>query len=613
MDQNEFIKRCGIMHNQLYDYSNTVFINTRTNVNITCPIHGVFKQRANHHLHGRGCKQCGYNRISKSRVVKFDTFIKRLVKKHGKGMFDTNNIEDTYVDMLTPINIQFIPTGRIFTQSPNYFLKNNLSYYSNFISRDTETFIERCRQIHGNTYDYSVTKYMKATLHVDIICKIHGMFSQLASVHLSGCGCKKCNLGKVRKTTDEFIVDAKKIHGDVYDYTKSIYTHSHKPIVITCKKHGDFEIIATNHIKGHGCLTCSYYDTDIFVDKSNKKHNKKYDYTKSVYTKPHDKLIITCPIHGDFRQNAYQHLAGQGCAKCANQFSTQHESIKYLLQTYDIKFLENERSLISPLELDFYLPDYNLAIEVNGIFWHSELRGKDRKYHLNKTDQCKDNKIKLLHINENEFINSSDIVISKLKSILNISKKPIFGRKCEVKEIDTKVKSKFLKKYHLQGNDKAFVKLGLFYNDKLVSVMTFCKRRVALGKKTTEEGEYELSRYCGIFNFYVIGGASKLLKHFERNYNPSKIVTYADKRWSTGDVYYKMGFTHTHDSKPNYWYFSKNNQYKLFHRFNFRKSELHKKLETFDPKLTEWENMKNNGWNRIWDCGNMVFEKLRSL
>ena len=107
---------------------------------------------------------------------------------------------------------------------------------------------------------------------------------------------------------------------------------------------------------------------------------------------------------------------------------------------------------------------------------------------------------------------------------------------------------------------------------------------------------------------YVVGGASKLLKYFERNYIPSKITTYSDERWSVGDMYFKIGFEYKHTSKPNYWYYDKYLR-KRFYRFNFRKSELSKKLETFDPNKTEWQNMQDNGWDRIWDCGNKVFEK----
>jgi len=191
-----------------------------------------------------------------------------------------------------------------------------------------------------------------------------------------------------------------------------------------------------------------------------------------------------------------------------------------------------------------------------------------------------------------------------LNSIFNINKYPIYARKCTVQEIDNNLKTKFLDKYHLQNSDTSSVRLGLFYKNKLISVMTFKKQ---LNK---ENGYYELSRFCNGNSFYVIGGASKLLKYFERKYNPIEIKTFADKRWSDGTVYYKLNFEHSHDSSPNYWYFQKSgNHHPLIHRFNFRKSELPKKLDTFDPNKTEWENMIDNGWNRIWDCGNMVFIK----
>lgn len=140
--------------------------------------------------------------------------------------------------------------------------------------------------------------------------------------------------------------------------------------------------------------------------------------------------------------------------------------------------------------------------------------------------------------------------------------------------------------------------------------MTFSKYRLGVGDGKQKVGEYELVRFANNRHFYVIGGASKLLKYFERNYNPVKIKTFADKRWSVGDLYFKLGFEHTHDSPPSYWYFNTSvNSYKLYHRFNFRKNVLPKKLDKFDPKKTEWQNMQDNGWNRIWDCGTMVFEK----
>jgi len=280
--------------------------------------------------------------------------------------------------------------------------------------------------------------------------------------------------------------------------------------------------------------------------------------------------------------------------------------IKDYLENNFIPFQKNTKSIINPFELDFYLPDHKIAIECNGLYWHSESMGKDKNYHLNKTKLCEEKNIKLLHIFSDEILLKPRIVISKLNSIFGLKKIKTYARKCEVREIDNNTKSKFLTKYHLQGDDKSSIRLGLFYKNRLLSVMTFGKTRVALGH-TSKCGEYELIRFCNNYNSQVIGGASKLLKYFERNYVPTKIITYADKRWSIGGVYFKLGFKYKHDSKPNYHYTK--NFIEKFHRFNFRKSELSKKLDDYDPKITERENMLRNGWHRIWDCGNMVFEK----
>jgi hypothetical protein len=136
--------------------------------------------------------------------------------------------------------------------------------------------------------------------------------------------------------------------------------------------------------------------------------------------------------------------------------------------------------------------------------------------------------------------------------------------------------------------------------------MTFCKLRQALGHKA-KAGHFELSRFCTISNFNIVGIASKLLTHFERTYKPTIILTYADVRWSIGNLYNHLGFTLKHMSKPGYWYTKTYNQ--RIHRFNFQKHLLKEKLSVFDDTLTEWENMKRNGYDRIWDCGNYVFIK----
>lgn len=478
--------------------------------------------------------------------------------------------------------------------------------------------IDRCKLSNNDKYNYNKTIFTNTRDKFTVICPNHGEFSILPTHHMRGVGCNKCaqniRVAPRRSNKQRFVRKAVKIHGDKYDYSKFEYINNRvKGIIIDKKYNNEFLQTPRDHLHGKGNpyrknlsaskrFSISY---DDFVKRAVKIHGDKYIYTG--YEKNHIKIKIICPDHGEFYQKPNSHLNGCGCPKCSNQFSRHHEYIKTYLLKNNIKFEENKRDLISPFEVDFFLPNHNIAIEINGIYWHSELRGKDHKYHLNKLNLCKEKGVRLIHINENEFLNHEKTIVSKLNSILNINKYRIYGRKCEVREIDSTIKSKFLNKYHIQGNDKSSVNLGLFYKNRLVSVMTFCKRRVAMGKGKTETGEYELSRFCNNFNFSIIGGAGKLLKYFERNYNPSKIITYADKRWSVGELYLKLGFTYSHDSKPNYWYFQTIE--KLYHRFNFRKSELLKKIKQFDPNLTEWENMKANGWNRIWDCGNMVFVK----
>jgi len=298
------------------------------------------------------------------------------------------------------------------------------------------------------------------------------------------------------------------------------------------------------------------------------------------------------------------------CPKCEpNPKSCCQQELFIFLSKYFSNISQNNRTILdNKFELDIFILSKNLAIEFNGNYWHSEINGnKNYDYHLNKTELCQNKNIRLIHIFEDEWLFKEKIVKNRLKNILGLTKYNLYARKCIIKEIDTQLKDKFLNKYHIQGSDKSKIKLGLFYKNRLVSVMTFSKLRIALGQTNTLN-EWELSRFASINNFNIVGGGSKLLKYFERNYKPIKIISYADRRWSQGNLYYKIGFNLDHISKPNYWYLQERHFLKRLHRFNFRKDRLPLLLEKFDPLQTEWANMKNNGYDRIWDCGNMVFK-----
>lgn len=302
------------------------------------------------------------------------------------------------------------------------------------------------------------------------------------------------------------------------------------------------------------------------------------------------------------------------CLSCY-PFTTNHskpelEILEFLksLGILDSDIINHDRKILKGLELDFYLPKFNLAIEFNGIIWHSECMGnKDKRYHLNKTEECAKSNIHLVHIFEPEWELKKDIIKSKLKHILKLNTiDKVYARKCELKEISSFIKNSFLNTHHLQGSDKSTISIGAFYNDELVSVMTFGKPRIALGSKNSVSDEYELYRFC--VSKSVIGIASKMLNYFIKKYSPTKIITYADRRFSNNSSFYnKLGFVFEKNTTPNYWYFSLKLPYEVYHRYSFRKSELHKKLQNFNADLSEWENMKLNGYDRIWDCGNLKY------
>jgi hypothetical protein len=279
--------------------------------------------------------------------------------------------------------------------------------------------------------------------------------------------------------------------------------------------------------------------------------------------------------------------------------------VNFLKEQYHKEIFWHEllnKRIISPLELDVYIPEKKLAIEFDGLYWHSEESGKDKKYHLNKTELCEKQGIQLIHIFEDEWLMKHDIIKSRLKNLLGIYDKTIYARKCEIKKVDSKLSKEFQEENHIQGSVNAKIHLGLFYKNELISLITFGKCRF------DKKHEWELLRFCNKLGYHVPGSASKLLKYFEKNYKPKSLVSYADRRWSIGKVYKKLGFKFLHNSNPNYWYFNKNR--KRFSRINFQKYKLKNLLENFDENKTEVENMKANGYNRIFDCGNMVFEKI---
>lgn len=278
--------------------------------------------------------------------------------------------------------------------------------------------------------------------------------------------------------------------------------------------------------------------------------------------------------------------------------SSYEEQIKDLLDTHNIGYLHNNRTVIPPKELDFYIPDKKVAIEFCGIYWHSELAGnKGNKYHYEKWKKCNELDIDLYTIFEDEYRNKPDFWNNKiLYAIGAIQLKRIYARNCEVKFIDNA--NNFLEENHVQGKVTSSSTCGLFHDGNLVAVMTFGNPR------NNDKDTIELSRFCSKSDTHIIGGASKLLSFFIANTVVKNIISFSDNRYSNGKVYNSLGFKLANDLLPDYKY---TNDYRtLFHKALFRKSSIQKKFQ-IDPEyintLTEWELMQLLGYDRIWDCG----------
>jgi len=293
------------------------------------------------------------------------------------------------------------------------------------------TFIEKAKKIHGDKYDYSKVEYINDKTKVCIICPEHGEFWQDPHTHLKGSGCKKCYWSN-KYTTKAFIEKSKKIHGDKYDYSKVVYNGSLDKVCIICPEHGEFWQLAYVHLKGHGCPHCDKskkLTTESFIEKAKKIHGDKYDYSKVEYTNNHTKVRIICPEHGEFWQDPRHHLNGCGCQACNE--SKLETSMKTTLEENRIHYIEKcNKSIFKWLgkqHLDFYLPDYNIAIECQGMQHFKEndfFRGSlEKRINLDKKKfkLCKDNGISIIYYSNLGIIYPYNVYEDKNK-IINIIK-----------------------------------------------------------------------------------------------------------------------------------------------------------------------------------------------
>jgi very-short-patch-repair endonuclease len=301
--------------------------------------------------------------------------------------------------------------------------------------------------------------------------------------------------------------------------------------------------------------------------------------------------------HKYFNKETYPMRTGM-CQKCSqtNTVSNEERIVKDFLTSLNIDFTENDRTILNGKELDIYIPNHKLAIEINGLYHHSELKGVDKNYHLNKTVMCEKQNIQLLHFWDYEINNKFEIVKSIIKSKLNRLDKKIGARKLQIQVIEHNQALKFMNDNHLHGFCVAKHHIALTDDKEIVSM-------ISLGKSRTDNN-WEIIRFATLNGVQVIGGYSKLISYIRNKMMITNIISFADRRLSNGDLYLKSGWQLISISNPCYWYFKNK---KIFHRSSFMKHKL-KSYPEFDHDLTEWQIMIKMGYDRIWDCGNLKFK-----
>jgi len=323
------------------------------------------------------------------------------------------------------------------------------------------------------------------------------------------------------------------------------------------------------------------YDGNFLTFKCEKNH--LYQITLGLYfnrVKVKTELCIIC--------NPYK----------SNESPNEIKIYEFIKEICSDDIILKDRNILSGKELDIYIPSKRIAFEYNGLYWHNELY-KSNNYHLEKTEICERNDIKLIHIYEDDWKYKENIIKSMLINILHKNNNRIGARNCKIMNVSNDDAKKFLENNHIQGYSISSINIGLYYNSELLSIMTFIKLRKKVNKM---KGEYELLRFCNKLNTNVIGGASKLFKFFIDNYKPSLIMSYADRSWSQGNLYKILGFKFIGKTQPNYYYIIDGLRH---YRLNFRKDKLIK--QGYDSNKTEKEIMLERKIYRIYNSGNLKF------
>lgn len=428
----EFVERSIRVHGTKYTYAKSAYQDSSTKITVTCPEHGDFKQLPPNHVSGHGCPKCF---IPGATPFTTTRFIEKAIQVHGLR-YDYSNVD--YKNGRSKVLIGCLTHG-LFQQQAREHLRGRGCGECNGTIKSKMTlteFIDRACRIHGNKYNYEKVQYTNCNVKVVISCQEHGDFLQTPSSHLSGRGCLKCSA----INTERFISRAMEIHGNKYDYSQSVYKHSLHKITVVCPTHGKFTQTASHHLEGRGCKLCAIRQSAVtqalslsqFIKRAKEIHGDRYSYDDIEYKNAKSKIIIGCKKHGSFEMRAYTHLEGQGCPTCKK--SKGELKIENWLRKNGIVY-ETQKKFEGcigkkySLRFDFYLPDSNTCIEYDGpqhhfvtTFFTKDLALAKQKFLENKVYDgiknafCKKNNIRLIRLYKDHIHRSSDTELDKLLS-----------------------------------------------------------------------------------------------------------------------------------------------------------------------------------------------------
>lgn len=578
-------------------FDKVVFKRRDAPVTLVCPIHGEYEKLATLAFQSIECPECQKIRLNKERAKTKEQFIADARLVHG-DKYEYDKV--VYKKALEKVCIT-CPEHGDFWQTPNNHLKGKGCPYCNrpFYYKTTDDFIHQLK----NKFPESETLYDKVvykTGHDEIIliCPKHGEFKKKAIDALRSDKCPICqredpNFHYTQRTTEDFIKDAIKKHGDKYDYSKVEYSTCNDKVCIICPDHGEFWQTPMNHLRGANCPTCGNKNiwekrkdermtTEKFIKRSNEVHNNKYDYSKTTYSRPHEKVTIICKKHGKFTQEPYSHMKGAGCPVCYSERSTSDNEIlfrDFIAELYRGVIKTNDRTIIRPREIDIYLPEINVAFEYNGLYWHSAEKLHNNLYHQMKMKMCLEKGVTLYQFFEDEWLYKPDAVKSFVKRVLEVPMIHIEANACNFLEINKYEAEVFIQNDALVCNNIEYnVVYGFYFENVLQSV--------ALVNETDDYVEI-----MGVHdrNETIVDGAfDRVVSELKCLYSSKIMYVRVDRRLDNVQKYLNKGFVFVEEFLPDYNY--------VVRDFRIPKNNIEEFLENNERVL------------KIYDCG---AERLR--